>query len=76
MAKFIKSKFRVLWGTVFSFFAGFFMSTTVSAQEVEDQNDTKTEEEAKEEADYLSPGAIAYKKHTFMSFMAKKRFFI
>ena len=24
MAKFIKSKFRVLWGTVFSFFAGLF----------------------------------------------------
>jgi len=32
MAKFIKSKFRVLWGTVFSFFAGMF-STNISAQE-------------------------------------------
>jgi hypothetical protein len=33
MAKFIKSKFRVLWGTVFSFFAGMFMSTSITAQE-------------------------------------------
>ena len=24
MAKFIKSKFKVLWGTIFSFFYGFF----------------------------------------------------
>ena len=47
MAKFIKSKFRVLWGTIFSFFAGMFISTSVSAQEVEDQNDSNTEEEAK-----------------------------
>ena len=36
MAKFIKSKFRVLWGTVFSFFAGMFMSTSVTAQEAEE----------------------------------------
>ena len=40
MAKFIKSKFRVLWGTVFSFFAGMFMSTSVTAQEVDDNNDS------------------------------------
>ena len=51
MAKFIKSKFRVLWGTVFSFFAGMFMSTSVSAQEAEDTNDSKAEEEVNEESD-------------------------
>ena len=34
MAKFIKSKFRVLWGTIFSFFAGMF-TTDISSQEAE-----------------------------------------
>ena len=32
MAKFIKSKFKVLWGTIFSFFYGFF-ATDLIAQE-------------------------------------------
>ena len=34
MAKFIKSKFRVLWGTIFSFIAGIF-TTDISSQEVD-----------------------------------------
>ena len=29
MAKFIKSKFKVLWGTVFSFFYGFSQQTAL-----------------------------------------------
>ena len=46
MAKFIKSKFRVLWGTIFTFFAGIF-STDITAQEAEDAADEKAEETAK-----------------------------
>ena len=46
MAKFIKSKFRVLWGTIFSFFAGIFTSD-ISSQEVENNvNDENASEEA------------------------------
>ncbi|MDA8808700.1 hypothetical protein N9N36_01885, partial [Gammaproteobacteria bacterium] len=36
MAKFIKSKFRVLWGTIFSFFAGMF-ATNLSADTTSDE---------------------------------------
>ncbi len=60
MAKFIKSKFRVIWGTVFSFFYGIF-ATDISAQEAEDNANDETgpsvEESSKDEA--LDPGAIA-----------------
>ena len=58
MAKFIKSKFRLLWGTVFSFFAGIFSSDVLS-QEADGSDDTGTsvEEASKDEA--LDPGAIA-----------------
>ena len=50
MAKFIKSKFRVLWGTVFSFFAGMF-ATNISAQDAAsgDDPDTASEETVVEE---------------------------
>jgi len=37
MAKFIKSKFRVLWSTIFTFFAGIF-SLEATAQEASDDN--------------------------------------
>ena len=37
MAKFIKSKFKVLWGTIFSFFYGFF-ATDIVAQENDDSS--------------------------------------
>ena len=40
MAKYIKSKFKVLWGTVFAFFYGFFVNDIV-AQE----NDSAEESE-------------------------------
>ncbi len=60
MAKFIKSKFRVVWGTIFSFFYGIF-ATDISAQEAADNSNDETgssvEEPAKEES--LDPGAIA-----------------
>ena len=42
MAKFIKSKFKVLWGTIFSFFYGFF-ATDVIAQENDDSSDSAEE---------------------------------
>ena len=54
--KFIKSKFKVLWGTVFSFFYGFF-ATDVIAQDNDDSSDAA--EESAKEADNLDPGAIA-----------------
>jgi len=37
MAKFIKSKFRVLWSTIFTFFAGIF-SLEAIAQDASDDN--------------------------------------
>ena len=60
MAKFIKSKFRVLWGTVFSFFAGMF-TTSISAQDASSGEDTDvaSEETVVEEETTLDPGAIA-----------------
>ena len=45
MAKFIKSKFRVLWSTIFTFFAGIF-SMEALAQDAND-NEEDTNEEAK-----------------------------
>ena len=30
MAKFIKSKFKVLWGTIFAFFYGFFVNDVIA----------------------------------------------
>ena len=56
MAKFIKSKFRVLWSTIFTFFAGIF-SMEALAQDVDDKEED-TNEEAKE-VETLDPGAIA-----------------
>ena len=56
MAKFIKSKFRVLWGTVFSFFAGMFASN-ISAQDAasNDEAEAKAEETVveKEEIEFI-----------------------
>ena len=56
MAKFIKSKFRVLWGTVFSFFAGMF-ATNISAQDAasNDEAEAKAEETVVEEEDKKKP---------------------
>ena len=50
MAKFIKSKFRVLWGTIFSFFAGMF-ATNISAQDAasNDEAEANAEETVVEE---------------------------
>ena len=57
MAKFIKSKFRVLWGTVFAFFYGFFASDAFADDH---EGDMKDEGSSVEEKDAkLSPGAIA-----------------
>ena len=60
MAKFIKSKFKVLWGTVFAFFYGFFASDVI-AQEDDTGSEEVTEEVEEKSADgkELSPGAIA-----------------
>ncbi|MDA7697293.1 hypothetical protein N8826_01705, partial [Gammaproteobacteria bacterium] len=60
MAKFIKSKFRVLWGTIFSFFAGMF-ATNISAQDAasNDEAEANAEETVVEEEVTLNPGAIA-----------------
>ena len=44
MAKFIKSKFKVLWGTIFSFFYGFF-ATDMIAQESDDSSSNAEESE-------------------------------
>ena len=54
MAKFMKSKLKVLWGTVFAFFYGFFVND-ISAQESDDVSDESVEQVDKS----LSPGAIA-----------------
>ena len=43
MAKFIKSKFKVLWGTIFSFFYGFF-ATDIVAQDADDSSDSQEEQ--------------------------------
>ena len=49
MAKFIKSKFRVLWGTVFSFFAGMFATNVTAQEEASNEDaDTNTEETVEE----------------------------
>ena len=53
MAKFIKSKFRVLWATVFSFFYGFF-STDLLAQEADDAETEDAVEENKDIVGILS----------------------
>ena len=60
MAKFIKSKFRVLWGTVFSFFAGMF-TTDIAAEEAEEKanDESVSSVEKVEEEEALDPGAIA-----------------
>ena len=50
MAKYIKSKFKVLWGTVFAFFYGFFV-TDVAAQ---DSNTGSEESEEQETGQELS----------------------
>ena len=57
MAKFIKSKFRVLWSTIFTFFAGIF-SMEALAQDANDNNEEDTNEEAKKD-EALESGAIA-----------------
>ena len=46
MAKFIKSKFRVLWSTIFTFFAGIF-SMEALAQDVNEADDDTNEETKK-----------------------------
>ena len=51
MARFIKSKFRVLWGAIFSFFAGIFATTNISAQEADSNDNPQAEEEVKEETE-------------------------
>ena len=55
MAKFIKSKFKVLWGTVFAFFYGFFANDVVAQEE----NSGSEESQESESGNELSPGAIA-----------------
>ena len=50
MAKFIKSKFKVLWGTVFAFFYGFFASDVI-AQEDDTGSEEVTEEVEEKSAD-------------------------
>ena len=59
MAKFIKSKFKVLWGTIFSFFYGFF-ATDLLAQDANNDGGSG-EEESSQDSDNtnLDPGAIA-----------------
>ena len=39
MAKFIKSKFKVLWGTIFSFFYGFFATDLIAQENSDDSSD-------------------------------------
>ena len=57
MAKFIKSKFRVLWGTIFSFFAGIFSLDAVAQDADESVDDSSVEDQQKESE--LDAGAIA-----------------
>ena len=52
MAKYIKSKFKVLWGTIFAFFYGFFVND-VAAQ---DANTGSEESEEQQNSEELSPG--------------------
>jgi hypothetical protein len=60
MAKFIKSRFKVLWGTVFAFFAGFIVP--VSAQEVKESSEeggAAGSDASNNASGDLAPGAIA-----------------
>ena len=55
MAKYIKSKFKVLWGTVFAFFYGFFVNDIVaqendSAEESENQDSLHDRKDRQENA--------------------------
>ena len=43
MAKYIKSKFKVLWGTIFAFFYGFFANDIVAQ---EDSGSEQSEEQS------------------------------
>ena len=57
MAKFIKSKFRVLWSTIFTFFAGIFSMEAIAQDADANDGEEANEETKKDEA--LDPGAIA-----------------
>ena len=57
MAKFIKSKFRVLWSTIFTFFAGIF-SLEATAQDADTNDNEEANEETKKD-ETLDSGAIA-----------------
>ena len=67
MAKFIKSKFRVLWGTIFSFFAGMF-TTDISSQEAEGNvNDENASEETVENEKHRRPPSSSRGKLAFFT---------
>ena len=53
MAKFIKSKFKVLWGTIFAFLYGFIPNNVIA------QEDSDSGEEAEQDSTNLDTGAIA-----------------
>ena len=60
MAKFIKSNFRVMWGTIFSFFAGMFVSDVTAQDSADDSEDVdKKVNEVVKEDKALDPGVIA-----------------
>ena len=48
MAKFIKSKFRVLWSTIFTFFAGIFSMEAI-AQDADANDGEEANEETKKD---------------------------
>ena len=54
MAKFIKSKFRVLWGTIFTFFAGIF-TTDITSKEAKDVDEEAEETEVAQADEALDP---------------------
>ena len=45
MAKFMKSKIKVLWGTVFAFFYGFFANDVIAQDQVDSANESEEEED-------------------------------
>ena len=59
MARFIKSKFKVLWGTVFSFFYGIFATDIVAQEDEAAEEAAKKQAAEKAAGSALAPGAIA-----------------
>ena len=53
MAKYIKSKFKVLWGTVFAFFYGVFINDIVAQENDNEEKKGRQWRQANNDEDWL-----------------------